>query len=84
MGQQAANLKITDDRVTKVVKKMVGQSNDVKQQTQLTEKLQKIEIESLNSKKLGQHLYYILRKFIRRFVNADRHLNLKEFKFYIS
>ena len=55
-----------------------------KQQTQLTESLQKTEIESLNSKKLGHHLHYILRKFILRFINADCHHDFKEFKFYIS
>ena len=56
-----------------------------KQQTQLTESLQTLEIESLlNYKKLGRHLYYILHDFIWSFINAHLYPNFNEFKRFIN
>ena len=56
-----------------------------KQQTQLTESLQTLEIESLlNYKKLGRHLYYILHDFIWSFINAHLYPNFNKFKRFIN
>ena len=51
-----------------------------KQQTQLTETLQKLETASFNSKKLGRHLYYIIEDIINMFTNPYIYQNFNHFK----
>ena len=97
-AKQAARLKINEDLMTKQVAKVEqdlvtvtkriakieqGLQTD-KQQKQLTETVQKLEIESLNSQKLGQHLYIHFKAFIDTFDRAHLHQNFNQFKHFIK
>ena len=97
-AKQAARLKINEDLMTKQVAKVEqdlvtvtkriakieqGPQTD-KQQKQLTETLQTLEIESLNSKKLGRNLCSVLDLFIFSFTNVHPNSNFNQFKHFIK
>ena len=90
VGQEIASINskintvITEmNSTTKRIAKIEQGLQTDKQQTQLTESLQKLEIESLNSKKLGRHLYDMLRDFIYSFIDAHLYQNFNEIKRFI-